>query len=265
MDLGTVSTASMIGMGISGLVSIGVPVFLMFYVKFRAKTKINFFFIGAAMYVISAMMLEQICHSLVFGLTKGAIQNNIWLYALYAGAAAAIFEETGRLVAMKYFMNNGKLRIDHAGAFMYGIGHGGAEAILLSGMTCFNNLTTAVMVNSGSMAQTMKTLDAASRKQVEAGVQQLVSTPPVTFYMAGVERVLAIILQIALTILIYQALRQNKKELATLAYLLHFAVDFVTVAAGSFLPILSVECLIAAMTAAVGVTAYFVWQKYEVK
>ena len=255
----------MMGLGASVFISIGLPVFLMLFVKFRKKARLNFFFVGAAIYVVSALMLEQLCHALVFGLTRGTIQDNIWLYALYGGLAAAFFEETGRLLAMKHFIRGKKLRMDNTNALMYGIGHGGAESILVVGMTCINNLTTAIMVNTGSIEASLKELDQATKQQAVEGIRQLVETPSVAFYAAGVERVLAIILQIALTLLIYQAVKQNRKEIALIAYGAHFVVDFAAVALGNFLNILQVECIIAFLTAMVGIITYFIWQKYEVK
>ena len=252
----------MIGMGFSGLLAIGLPVFLMFYVKFRYKGQINFFFIGAAMFVVSAMMLEQLCHTFVFSVTKGAIQNNIWIYALYAGFAAAVFEETGRLIAIRYFMNGKKVKMNNVNAFMYGIGHGGAESVLIVGSTCVNNLTTAFMLNSGTFADMLTSLDDTTKQQTIEGISQLVEAPAAAFYMAGIERIFAIAMQIAFTAFIYLAVSHQKKELALVAYGAHFMVDFVTVVASNFLPLVSTECLIAAMAAAVCGGAYFVWQKF---
>lgn len=263
MNLGTVSVSSIVGMGVSVLISIGLPVFLMFYVKFRMKGKVNFFFIGGAVFVVSALMLEQLCHSLVFGLTKGTIQDHVLIYALYGGLAAAVFEETGRIIAMKYFMKHQKITMDNANAFMYGIGHGGAESILIVGMACINNLTTAIMLNTGSLQASINALEGEAKEQALTGIGQLLSTPSISFYFAGIERIFAIALQIAFTILIYQAVKHGKKQYEILAYGAHFLVDFVAVLASNYLPAISVECLIAAMAAAVGVCAYMIWQKNE--
>ena len=263
MQLGHVSVASIIGMGVSVIISIGLPVFLMLFLKFKAKAKVNFFFIGAAIFVVFALMLEQCCHLAVLGLTGDVIQKNLWLYALYAGLAAAVFEETGRLVAMKFFMNRRKVKMDNTNAFMYGIGHGGAESILLVGITCINNLTTSIMLNSGQLEASLNALDTETKNQAIAGIQQLVELPALSFYMAGLERIFAIIIQIALSIIMYQAVKYGKKKLILLAYVAHFLVDAITVIATQFLNMIAVECLIASMTGAVGVCAYMIWQKYE--
>ena len=66
MNLGHVSVVSIIGMIISMLIAIGLPVFLMLFVRKKEKAQINFFFIGAAVFVLAALFLEQSCHALVF-------------------------------------------------------------------------------------------------------------------------------------------------------------------------------------------------------
>ena len=79
-----------------------------------------------------AMLLEQLLHVLVIQLCGLKAQSRPWLYYVYAALAAAVFEETGRLIAMKFWM---KKWLDFPNALMYGIGHGGVEAILLGGFS----------------------------------------------------------------------------------------------------------------------------------
>lgn len=265
MQLGNVSASSMIGMAISGLIAIGLPVFLLLYVKFKEKAKVNLFFIGAAVFVVAVMMLEQVCHFLVFGLTNGKIVENLWLYALYGGLAAAVFEETARFLTLKIFDRKAKLPLDKTGAFLYGIGHGGAESILLAGIVCINSLTTSVMLNSGTLEANLKNVDAAAREQAMTQIQGLVDAPVISFYMVGVERIFALILQIAFSLLMYQAIKQGKKSLILLTYALHFLVDASVVIVQNYLNLVAVECYVAFITAVVGVITYTVWQKYGEK
>ena len=53
------------------------------------------------------MLLEQLMHSLVLlkmGPVSKALSENLWLYALYGGLAAGLFEETGRYLTMRFLM-----------------------------------------------------------------------------------------------------------------------------------------------------------------
>ena len=96
MIWGTVSGASMVGMVISLLLSVVLPIFLGIFIYKKTKAWVPAFFIGCGIFVGFAMILEQICHAIVLTVTGSAIRDNIWLYAIYGGLAAALFEECGR-------------------------------------------------------------------------------------------------------------------------------------------------------------------------
>ena len=102
MIWGTVSGASMVGMVISLLLSVGLPIFLCIFIYKKTKAWVPAFFIGCGIFVGFAMILEQICHAIVLTVTGSVIRDNIWLYAIYGGLAAALFEECGRWIAMKF-------------------------------------------------------------------------------------------------------------------------------------------------------------------
>ena len=76
------------------------------------------------------------------------------------------------------------------------------------------------------------------------------------FFAAGIERVSALALQIGLSLIIFNGLKCNKKELVLLAYVIHFAVDFFAVACASRLPIAVIEIIIMLMAAGTLVFAH---------
>ena len=125
MIWGTVSGASMLGMVISLLLSVGLPIFLGIFIYKKTKAWVPAFFIGCGIFVGFAMILEQICHAIVLTVTGDVIRDNIWLYAIYGGLAAALFEECGRWIAMKFCL---KKHLTRENALMYGAGHGGIGA-----------------------------------------------------------------------------------------------------------------------------------------
>ena len=175
MEWGTVSTASMAGMVFSLIVSTGLPVILAIMVRRKLKAQVQALFVGAGAFLFFAMILEQILHSVVFSVAGTALTSNTFLYALYGGAAAALFEETGRYIAMRRFMKNG---LNRENALMYGVGHGGVEAIMLMGMVSINNLTTSVMINSGGISAVMAQLDTATAQLTFEQLKALWQTPP---------------------------------------------------------------------------------------
>ena len=60
------------------------------------------FFLGAGIFFLFAMVLEQMLHQLVLRSPAGpTLQGSVWLTGLYGGLAAGVFEEVGRFCAFK--------------------------------------------------------------------------------------------------------------------------------------------------------------------
>lgn len=253
MEWGTVSIASMSAMLFTLVVSIGLPVVLLILIRIKTKARISSFFIGCGIFIVFALILEQILHTVVFTAAGSILQGNIFLYGLYGGLAAALFEETGRFIAMKFCM---KKCLDRGNALMYGAGHGGIEAILLVGLTYISNIITSIMINNGSMQQIMSLLDPSLQEENYNQLQALWLLPAYQFCLGGVERVFAIVLQICLSVFMYQAVKTGQKKYLAVAFLLHFIVDFLTVVTtGLGLPLWAVELEILVLTAGIAVYA----------
>ena len=226
-------------MGISSILAIlltlafsfAFPIGLMFYFR-RRGGKWTAFLTGAVTFILFAMILESILHNLLFLTPLWAVlQGNIWLYGLYGGLAAGVFEETGRLLAFKLFLKNEQEPIT---ALSYGIGHGGVEAILLVGLTMVNNLVLAAAVFAGG------TTDPAVLELAE----QLAATPAGMFLWAAFERFGAIILHLSLSVLVFAAVKEpGKKWLFPAAILLHAAADFSAVVSNAYLPVAATEII----------------------
>lgn len=256
MTIQTVSISSILGMFFTLLISIGLPVALCILVCRKMKAKVSSFFMGCITFVVFALILEQFLHALVFNLAGSVLTNNIWLYALYGGLAAAAFEETGRFIAMKCFM---KKQLTRENAVMYGVGHGGIEAILIVGMLYINNLLIAVMINTGGLEASLSMLDPSLLESTLQSMSGIWTTPSYLFFTAGIERILAICLQICLSVLIFKAV-SGKKCFFPIAFGIHFLVDFVAVVSSSYLSVIWVEIITLLIVSA---TAYFTLRVYH--
>lgn len=250
MELNTISGLAIAGVICSVVLSMGVPIALFIAGRVKLKARISSFFIGAGTYLLFAMLLEQQLHVLVIQFCGLNAQSRPWLYYVYAALAAAVFEETGRLIAMKFWM---KKWLDFPNALMYGIGHGGVEAILIGGLSGISNLVSMLMINSGAMQNTLATLPAESANQTVSQLSALWTTPAPLFFVSGIERISAIILHIGLSLLIYRAVTAGKCKTAAftavLAYGIHFIVDFLAVAGPVLLPIYVIEIGVFVMAA----------------
>ena len=258
----TVSVGSMLCMAIAGLLSFCIPVVLCIFFRKRKHADLVPFFIGMAVMCLFALVLESLVHQLVLNGPIGeTILNNIWLYALYGGLMAGLFEETGRFIAFLTVLK--RYRSRDVNALMYGAGHGGFEAAALLGGTMISNLVLAFMINSGLTSVLTSTVPQASMAQLEAVFEALKTTQPVMFFISLIERVIAVPIQIALSVIVWFAAKEKgKRYLYPVAILLHFLVDAIlTVAAKYISSLWIVYAILIAEAVSVILFALLVWKR----
>ena len=257
----TVSPAAIAAMAFTGIFCLLLPVGLGLFFAKRLRGRWRFFWLGCLTFVLFALVLEQAVHTLVLGGALGpAITGNIWLYALYGGLMAGLFEEAGRWLAFQL-----AARRRQAGgldappdALMYGAGHGGIEAVLLAGMAMLSNIVLSLMINQGGLAAVI-----AAGSLPEAAVtaaESLAGVPASMFLWSGFERLCAVVLHIALSVLVYAAVTQKRRGLWFAAVGLHALVDMAAVLANSWLPVAATEGLVALLSLAAALLARRVYR-----
>lgn len=243
----------------------GIPVALLLYFRIRKHADILPFFIGCAVMLLFALILESIIHNIVLNSASGRkIRDSIWLYALYGGMMAGLFEETGRFIAFKTVLR--KTNGNDANALMYGAGHGGFEAIVLLGFAMLSNIVMAVMINSGRLSELTGVLPEDALAQLQPVTDQLVSSSPFLFITGLIERIFAITLQIALSVLVWFAAKNREKLwLWPAAILIHAAVDGIMVIVLQYSSSIAVtEASIGIMTIPAVLAAVAAWRKNTV-
>ena len=227
---GTVPALSIVFMIITCAISFGVPIALFIYLRLVKKADIYPFFAGCTVMLLFAFILESGAHSIVLSSPAGsAIRGNIWLYALYGGLMAGLFEETGRYLAFSFALK--KYRAKNVNALMYGAGTGSLSGDQLA--------------------------------QAQQSIGLLISTPSYQFLLGGVERIFAIILQISLSVLVWFAVKwEGKLYLYPLAILFHFAVDAAAaLLSGLGVNVVVIEAVVAVLTTAVAFFARRLWRE----
>lgn len=258
---GPVSPLTLGSMGLAALICLVIPIALLFYYK-RKGAQVLPFFVGCAVFVLFALILESLMHQLVLKVLPVGekILANTLLYALYGGFAAGIFEETGRFLAFKTVLRK-KLGNDK-NALMYGAGHGGIEAILTLGATYVSYIVMGVMMNLGQADALTAGLSGDMAQQMQTVFATIAGITPLTCLLALVERCAAMTIHISLSALVWFAAKKpGKWWLLPLAILLHAAFDGLAVILSARLPLYAVEGCLAGMTALLAVFAWTVWKK----
>lgn len=230
-----ISTMSIIMMVFTTLVSVALPIGLIVIMKVKYKASLKSFFIGAAAFFIAVQCIEgPINYYFLVGnrSTSSIIAGNTILFMLYGGLMAGIFEETARYICFKFILKKERRIQD---AISYGIGHGGIEAILLVGITYLANTIVSIMINLGMPLE----------NGLELVSSQLSSVEPYMFAIAGVERLSTIIIQIGLSIIVFNSVKYGKKQYYLLAIFIHALIDFPAVLAQKgVINIITVESII---------------------
>jgi uncharacterized membrane protein YhfC len=219
----TISQSALFGLACAALISFLAPFAAYFVCRKRMALPLRNIAIGTVVFVLFVGVLEALMHYYFLKLnplTAAWFGGHPWGYAVYGAGAAALYEETGRYLAMRFFV---KPAGDPGTAVSYGLGHGGAEAIVIS-LAQISGLIMAVLLYLGKLDAVM-----AHKLSPDALAKIHQSFAHLTFGMAlvgGIERVCALLIQIALSLLVWRAVSKKQIGWYFLALAVHFSIDF---------------------------------------
>ena len=216
-----VSLAGIIGLSVAALICLCLPLLAYFICRGRITMRARNIVVGACCFVFFALVLEGVANNYVL------VSNHAtapWLrahhvgFGIYAALVAGLFEETGRLFGFTVLV-----RKENQAGVAYGIGHGGAETLLIGLVGFVQQLAFAVLLNQGKLAAAM-----GARLPPGALVQIVSTLQHLTFVGAlpgAIERASALVFQIALSLLVWRAVRDKRPLLYIAAILAHAAYD----------------------------------------
>ena len=239
---------TMVGVWIYSMVIFLLPVIMILTWEKKTGARIKPFWIGVLTFLLFAMVLEQVMHAIFLVIPWSGskyITTHTWAYALYGCFAAGFFEETGRYVAFDKWLKDCWKRKD---AVTYGIGHTSCEILCVTGMGAISYL---VMLYNPAVG------NAAATSSISAG----------TLMMGVVERLIASVLHISLSVFVYTAVKViGKKYLYPVAIALHMLADVPAVLyqRAVIKNTAFVELLMACITAAIAFVAFRMYKKLPV-
>lgn len=262
MNYYMVPVSSMILMAVDAVLGFAVPICLSVYLVRKHHAKLSTILIGAGTFIIFALVLESIMHQLVLNGPNGtAILNNTLLYAIYGGLAAGVFEETGRFLSMKFLMK--KEPSEPLPGVAYGIGHGGAEMLIIFGITMINNLVISALINSGQTDVLFAKIPEDAAAQLQTQLDQLQTIGAGSLLIGLWERISALVLHLGLSLLVWVAVRKGGKWLWLFpaAIVLHAIVDAGAVMLQKSAGMVPLELIVTAEAIAVAAMGYMVAKK----
>ncbi len=226
--ISNMNLAACILMAICGVV---LPILLVLVWKKKTDQPLKTVLIGAVTFFVFAIILESFPKLILLQSNNPlgkAIVSNPYLYSAIGALLAGIFEETGRLVAYKVFLKNNQ---DRMTALTYGIGHGGFEAMYILAGIGLSYFTYGVMINGGEFDQIVAQAASVSAEQAEA-IKAIPDTIAQITYgyavISVVERVSAVMIHIACSIVMFQAAHEKGKLwLYPVAICIHASIDLI--------------------------------------
>ena len=210
------------------LVSLVLPIVVMviFAVRHKKQGIASAWWLGAAGFFVTQILIRLPILSFLQSRSwfVDFARNKLFIYAFCLAFTAGLFELAGRFAAAKLM----EKKLTWRRSLAAGLGHGGIEAMLLTGMTYVNNLIYIVMINSGIfdtlIAQTAGLgIDVS---QLELIRVQLIGMEPIMFLLAGFERLLAMTCHVAMSALVCYGLAHKKLGVCALMCLgIHTLID----------------------------------------
>ena len=231
MEFVTVSTSSLLFMLLTAVLGIALPLITAIIWCKKKHEPFTTVLIGAATFLLSAIVIEKPLQALVISLDSPVSQfvnARPVLWGIIVGLFPGVFEETGRFVAFKTVLRKRKQRET---GLSHGIGHGGFEALFILGITYIEYFVFAIMLNQGSFVELMiepvkDTLTPEVVKQITGIVEQITTFSAATMGVALVDRLIAVLYHIGASIMVFYAVKDKKKWwLYPLSILIHTVID----------------------------------------
>lgn len=242
-----------------------IPLVLIIVWKLRERKSLLPVFVGAGVFFVFAYILEAVPHTFFLRIQSPVsefLNGNAWAYALYGGVMAALFEETGRFLAFKYIL---KKYTERETAVSYGLGHGGIECIIILGLGHLQNFTYSQLINNGEMDTILKSMsdNPAAVKTYQSVIDSLTNMKLPDIMWGGVERLFVLFLQVALSVLVFYAVREaGQIRFLWIAMAVHVLVDFIPAFyRAGIVPLFVVELCIIIISVGACKLAYQIYQK----
>ena len=210
-------TMLVICFSINIIISIGIPMGVLVYIIAKRRVYLKSYLIGAFVFFLSQIVLRlPILNFLSTNVDWYIMLSSFYpiVYSIILGVSAGVFEEIGRFLGFKLGLKKNRTYKD---GLAFGIGHGGIEAILITGISSISNLIAVISLHNGSFnAVNYGTEQAMSVYSSLTGFQVLIG---------GFERLFAMCIHIGMTIMVLYGINNSQKRYLLFAIIIHGIVD----------------------------------------
>lgn len=188
-----------IGLILSAVIAFVIPLLMLFYYIFNKKEMLKPFIVGVSVFFISQILLRLPLLTYVLANQNWymKLSLNPYLYSIFLGLTAGIFEEVGRYIGFKYFLKNNKKYND---GLSFGFGHWGVEAFIIVG------INAVVLLFSPNLIE-------------------LSNISTINAFLMGLERLFVLSVHVGFSTIVLYGIRLNKISYLFVAIILHGILD----------------------------------------
>lgn len=234
-------------LNIGGMV--GFPVLIWWWFSRRHQAKFRPVLIGAAGFILSQVGHLPFNRFLLLpwldalDLTVFQEDLNQLLFALCVGLSAGIFEEGARWIVFRFWLRKGR---DPFQGVLYGVGHGGVEALLVAGIALLALVQVLVLGSAGGVNLPSGVDPSLVQEQIAA----YWAVPAGRSLLGAWERVSAVLFHIGASLFVYRAVRFRQPVWTLVAVLGHTVLDAFAVFAVQRIDLIALEFVIFLAAAA---------------
>ncbi|QSX05221.1 YhfC family intramembrane metalloprotease [Sedimentibacter sp. zth1] len=218
-----ISNSALLALVLDLIICFVIPIAVFIVIQLKCKKAFKAFSFGALAFFISQIVLRiPIITSLLPCFEWYTIFQDKYpyLYWIFLGLTAGIFEEVARFIFIKYFMKKNQRYID---GISFGLGHGAIEAILITGVSFATILVYSIMINNGTFVSNTVSIPKATADAIYTQCINLTFTNAI---LGGVERIFSMCIHIGLTMIVFIGVRNNKSFIyLIIAILVHGTID----------------------------------------
>jgi uncharacterized membrane protein YhfC len=196
------------------------------FIHRKTGAKWRYWVMGAVTFVVSQVFHIPFNWAVYqTGVLPPAMESwpDLLINALFLGLSAGVFEETARYLTYRFWAKDAR---SWSKGLMLGAGHGGIEAILVSVLAAAGLVSLLVTANSEAI---MATLPEEQQAIVAQSIATMVDAPWYVLLLGAVERFLAILAHLAMSLMVLQVFLRRSIFWLFLAIGYHTMINAVAV------------------------------------
>lgn len=228
-------------LALNALIMLVFPLVVATFIARRYRAEWGLFGAGALTFVVSQILhipFNGFVESRFLPTVGAGFSSELFLVAAFYGLSAGVFEEVGRYLTYRFWRKDARQWKD---GLMLGAGHGGIEAIIL-GVLFTINMAVLLGMDRGYFTALAPE---GGMGAVEAQIDALMALPWYETILGGVERILAVILHLGLSLIVLRAVRNRALIWLFIAIFWHATFNGVALVVATFATPIAVEGMLA--------------------